>query len=72
MIDAVFEEIPEESIEREKNMPESKEVLCGVVLRRCPVVSYNPFSNVLVYDKDGQLIQTNDIVYDGSGFVEVE
>lgn len=48
------------------------EVLCGVVLTRCPVVSYNPFSKVLVYNRDGHLIQTNAIDYHGEGYVEVE
>lgn len=45
----------------------------AVVKKRCKVVSYNKHSNVLVYERDGNLIQTNAIHdYDGSGFVEVE
>lgn len=71
VIDAEFEEVETRAPEAAGNEPD-KEILCGVVLQRCPVVSYNPFSNVLVYERDGQLIQTNAITYDGSGFVEVE
>ena len=73
VIDAVFEPVGEQRAEATKaEAPEDKEILCGVVLQKCPVVSFNPFSNVLVYERDGQLIQTNAMVYDGSGFIEVE
>ena len=48
------------------------DILVGVVLKRCPVISYNKWTNILVYEKDGVLIQTNAIDYHGEGYVEVE
>ena len=40
--------------------------------RKCRVVSYNKYSGVIVYeDVKGQLVQTNAISYDGSGYVSV-
>ena len=72
VIDVDFEEVGEQRADRQDEADEDKEILCGVVLQRCPVVSFNPFSGVIVYERDGQLIQTNAIPYDGSGFVEVE
>ena len=80
VIDAVFEPVEDiaenvdEAVEESAQDPatEEREVLCGVVLKRCPVVSYNKYSNVLVYERDGQLIQTNAIDYHGEGYVEVE
>lgn len=47
-------------------------ILTGVVLKKCPVVAYNPFSGVIVYVRDGIKVQSNCLDYDGSGFVEVE
>lgn len=39
---------------------------------KCVVVSYNKYSGVIVYRKpDGQLVQTNAIKYDGSGYVTI-
>ncbi len=78
VVDVEFDEIApaENDIEMQPADTEAasaeREVLCGVVLRRCPVVSFNPFSNVLVYERDGQLIQTNALEYHGEGYVEVE
>jgi hypothetical protein len=38
--------------------------------KKCKVVSYNKYSNVIVYlDTNGKLIQTNTIEYDNSGYV---
>lgn len=39
---------------------------------KCPVVSYNKYSNVIVFEYKGTLMQTNDYNYDGSGFIEWE
>ena len=80
VIDAVFEPV-EDAVENvdvvveeaeHEPVSDEREVLCGVVLQRCPVVSYNKYSNVLVYERDGRLIQTNAIDYHGEGYVEVE
>ena len=69
-VDADFVEIEHATVEA---APEpNKEILCGVVLKRCPVISYNPWSKVLVYERDGELIQTNSLPYNGEGYVEVE
>lgn len=80
VVDAEYVEVekqePETAVEvtdAEATTPDSeKEILCGVVLKRCPVISYNKWSNVLVYDRDGELIQTNALQYNGEGYVEVE
>lgn len=49
------------------------EILTGVVLTRCRVISYNPHSNIIVYERDGKQIQTNVITdYNGEGWIEVE
>ena len=80
IIDGEFEDVIEEpvleAVEATEPVAEAaepeREVLCGVVLKRCPVVSYNPYSKVLVYSRDGQLIQTNAVDYHGEGYVEVE
>lgn len=40
--------------------------------RKCQVVSYNKYSGIIVYvDTKGELVQTNAIKYDGSGYVTV-
>lgn len=40
--------------------------------RKCRVVSYNKYSGIIVYiDAKGELVQTNAIKYDGSGYVAV-
>lgn len=40
--------------------------------KKCKVVSYNKYSNVIVYlDTNGKLIQTNTIKYDNSGYVYI-
>lgn len=40
--------------------------------RRCRVVSYNKYSGIIVYvDAKGELVQTNAIKYDESGYVAV-
>lgn len=40
--------------------------------RKCQVVSYNKYSGIIVYvDAKGELVQTNAIKYDGSGYVTV-
>jgi len=40
--------------------------------RKCRVVSYNKYSGIIVYiDAKGELVQTNAIEYDGSGYVTV-
>lgn len=40
--------------------------------RKCRVVSYNKYSGIIVYvDARGELVQTNAIKYDGSGYVAV-
>ena len=51
---------------------QEREILTGVVMKRCPVISYNPYSNMLVYERDGRLVYTNAIEYHGEGYVEVE
>lgn len=61
-----------QEVDKAKDQEQEHEILTGVVLTKCRVVSYNPFSNIVVYERDGQLIQTNAIQYDGSGYVEVE
>ena len=49
------------------------EVITGVVLTRCKVISYNPYSNIIVYERDGQQYQTNAITdYHGEGYIEIE
>lgn len=71
----VFEEavfIPTEEIEPAEVIIPKPEIMTAVVLRRCRVVSYNAGSNILVYEDNGKLIQTNAIKYDGKGYVEVE
>ena len=73
----VFEEavfIPADKIEAEAVEATNcePEIMTAVVLRRCPVVSYNPSSKIIVYNDNGKLVQTNAIKYDGSGYVEVE
>lgn len=41
-------------------------------LIKCPVISYNPYSGVIVYSKKGKIYQTNAIInYDGKGYVLV-
>lgn len=76
IVDAQFVEVKETEPKVETAVvaePESDhEVLCGVVLKRCPVISYNKWSHVLVYERDGELIQTNSLAYNGEGYVEVE
>lgn len=66
---AVFQETLDDSSVVESKM---QEVLTAVVLTKCPVISYNRNSGVLVYERDGKLIQTNTIQYSGEGYVEVE
>lgn len=40
--------------------------------RKCQVVSCNKYSGIIVYvDAKGELVQTNAIKYDGSGYVTV-
>lgn len=40
--------------------------------RKCRVVSYNKYSGIIVYvDAKGELVQTNAIKYDGSGYVTI-
>ena len=40
--------------------------------KKCKVVSYNKYSNVIVYlDANGKLVQTNAIKYDNSGYVYI-
>lgn len=73
IIDVDYEECVEAvAISAEELSATDKEVETAVVLKRYPVVSYNKYSKVLVYNRDGQLIQTNVIAYDGSGYVEAE
>ena len=70
VIDAEYVET--ETVQPVEKVEPDKEILCGVVLTRCPVVSYNKWSNVIVYERDGQLYQTNALDYHGEGYVEVE
>lgn len=73
VIDVDYEECAEAvAISAEELSTTDKEIEAAVVLKRYPVVSYNKYSKVLVYNRDGQLIQTNAIAYDGSGYVEAE
>ena len=39
--------------------------------RKCQVVSYNKYSGIIYVDAKGELVQTNAIKYDGSGYVTV-
>lgn len=51
---------------------ESKKQKARARKKKCRVVSYNKYSGVIVYeDSKGQLVQTNAIKYDGSGYVTV-
>lgn len=65
----IFEEVA--IVEPEEDADEMQ-VLCGVVLKRYPVVSYNKYSGVLVYDRGDVLVQTYCRDYDGCGWYEAE
>ena len=52
--------------------PVRGECLTGVVVQKYRVISYMPATNVLVYERDGKLIQTNALDYDGSGYIYLE
>lgn len=72
-VDVDFEDVVKEIPVDIAELSETDEdVIVGVVLTKCRVIAYNKASNVLVYERDGQLIQTNALAYDGSGYVEVE
>jgi hypothetical protein len=64
-------EVIDAEITEDAPAPE-RDIITGVVLKKCPVVMWNPGLNVIVYNRDGQLIQTNTIDYHGEGYVEVE
>lgn len=74
----IMDKFEQKAQTRQIMQPEAKKevhspIETAVVKKRCKVVSYNKNSHILVYERDGNLIQTNAIHdYDGSGFIEVE
>lgn len=66
------EPVVDDVVSEEDLAPVEPEVLTGVVLQRYRVTMYNPYSHVLVYDRNGSLIQTYCADYDGSGYFEAE
>lgn len=71
-IAAPEESVVEDIVTEVDQVPAEPEVLTGVVLQRYRVTMYNPYSHVLVYDRNGSLIQTCCADYDGSGYFEAE